>query len=340
MALSTRRKFLLAIGGIGGLGAFATLPLAFPRASKPTGSLQSFQQSGTALGTKVTLLVLHQNEVTARTALQAAFAELRTVENIMSIYQPDSQLSLLNRAGSLANPHPYLLEVLRHSQTLAQQSHGAFDVTIQPLWDLHAAAYAQGQRPSTSQVTQTLTRIGFHNLRISPDRIQFRAPGMSIVLNGIAQGFAADRVRATLRAYGITQALINTGEIAPLGQNLDAHPWRVGIQHPRQPNAYIALAALDDRALATSGDYETSFTPDHRDNHIFDPATGYSPTQLASVSVVAPTTTLADGLSTALFVLGAARGQQLLQQLPHTDALFVLKDGTVLSTPHFPKVQA
>lgn len=340
MALTTRRKFLLAIGGIGSIGAFATLPLAFPRTSKPTGKLQAFQESGTALGTKVTLLALHHDGVTARTALQAAFAELRTVENIMSIYQPDSQLSRLNREGSLSNPHPYLLEILRHSQSLARQSHGAFDITIQPLWDLYAAAYAQGQRPSTSQVTQTLTQIGFHNLRISPDRIQFRVPGMSIVLNGIAQGFAADRVLSTLRTHGITQALINTGEIAPLGLNQNAHPWRVGIQHPRQPDAYIALAALDGRALATSGDYETSFTPDHRDNHIFDPVTGYSPTQLASVSVVAPTTTLADGLSTALFVLGAARGQQLLSQFPNTDALFVLKDGTVLTTPHFPKVQA
>ncbi len=111
----------------------------------------------------------------------------------------------------------------------------------------------------------------------------------------------------------------------------------MGIQHPRIEDAYISVAKLDGRCLATSGDYATSFSPDHRDNHIFDPRTGKSPTELASVSVLAESGLVADGLSTALFVLGPEQGLRLIEATPGADALFVLKDGRTLATRGFPE---
>ena len=110
----------------------------------------------------------------------------------------------------------------------------------------------------------------------------------------------------------------------------------MGIQHPRRADAYLALAKLRGRCLATSGDYATCFRGDYRYNHLFDPASGTSPQCFSSVSIAAPTATLADALSTAVFVLGAEEGLRLIHSMPNVDAMFVFKDGRVLTSQGFP----
>ena len=157
-----------------------------------------------------------------------------------------------------------------------------------------------------------------------------------MTLNGIAQGFAADRAMAALRRHGIGHALVDAGEIGTLGGRDASEPWKVGIQHPRRQDAYIEIAKLDGRCLSTSGDYATSFDEDHRDHHIFDPHTGRSPAAFSSVTIAAPTATQADALSTAVFVLGPERGLDLVRSSPSVDALLVLKDGRTLATDGFP----
>jgi thiamine biosynthesis lipoprotein len=159
---------------------------------------------------------------------------------------------------------------------------------------------------------------------------------MELTLNGIAQGFAADRVQAVLKGRGVEHALIDSGELASLGTNQGGRPWTAGIQHPREPDAYVALARLDGRSLATSGDYASRFSPDDRSHHLFDPRTGQSATSLTSVSVAAPTGMLADALSTALFVLGPEQGQKLIAQISGADAFLVTAEGQVTRTPGFP----
>lgn len=129
---------------------------------------------------------------------------------------------------------------------------------------------------------------------------------------------------------------MDTGEVAGLGARRDGDPWRVGIQHPRNPDAYISLAHLDGRALATSGDYVTTFTADFAHHHILDPTTADSPPQLASVTVAAATGIEADMLSTAALVLGPDAGRELVADTPGADALFVGKDGRVVATSGFP----
>src|SRR6185503_18330049 len=136
--------------------------------------------------------------------------------------------------------------------------------------------------------------------------------------------------KAALQRHGIDHALINTGELTSLGSKSAGQPWRVGIQHPRMDDAYIALADLDGRCLATSGDYATTFGGDRQRHHILDPDTGSSVAGFVSVSIAAPSGLLADGLSTAAFVLGPAHGERLVKQMPRTDLLGVLQNGRLL----------
>jgi thiamine biosynthesis lipoprotein len=283
------------------------------------------------------MTVLHRDPDVGRTAIRAALAELRLVESLMSIYKPDSQLLRLNREGSLDRPHPYLVAVMREAEAMSRRSDGAFDITVQPLWALYEAAQRAGTLPDAAAIKATVGAIDWRRVEITAGKIRLTGHGAAVTLNGIAQGFAADRLMAALREHGIEHTLVSTGEIAPLGHRADGRPWTVGIQHPRRPDAYLALAALDGRCLATSGDYATSFSKDFRHNHLVDPHTGRSPESFSSVSIAAPTATLADAMSTAVFVLGPERGIQLVRSTPGADALFVFKDGRTLSTEGFPE---
>ena len=156
-------------------------------------------------------------------------------------------------------------------------------------------------------------------------------------MNGIAQGYAADRAAAALNRHGIRHALINTGEVNALGRKSNDTAWTVGIQHPRREDAYISLARLAGRCLATSGDYATTFSSDFQHHHLFDPRSGRSPTHVSSVSIAAPSALQADALSTAVFVLGPERGLELVQAFRGADALLVKKDGSALATNGFPQ---
>ena len=332
-----RRQFLSVLAG--GATALGGASLWWTQARHP-GNRNSDQtdvrRATWALGTHVSITALHVDTQQAEQAIDAAFAELELVEQLMSIYRSHSQLSQLNRDGVLEHAHPHLLQVLSAAQTMSDRTGGAFDVTIQPLWQLYAASQAAGRLPTEDEIAMAQRVVDWRNVVLEGNRVHLRQPDMAVTLNGVAQGFATDRVGAVLRDHGIEHALIDTGELGTVGTKLDGQGWNVGIQHPRDANGFLAVAKLAGRCLATSGDYATTFSPDYRHHHIFDPRTGRSPTELMSVSVVAATGLEADALSTAIFVLGAEAGLRLVQETPQADALLVLKNGRQFITPGFP----
>ena len=324
-----RRRFLAA--GLG-LGALSIGALLLPQ-RKP---LQTATRRQAALGTTVECTVLHEEAAVAERAIDAALAAIDQVEDVMSLYRPTSQLCQLNRAGHLAAPHPWLVDVLRQAEKVSRVSNGAFDVTVQPLWSLWSQATKAQRLPSEEEVSAVLSRVDWRAVQVDAQRVALLKPGMQLTLNGIAQGFAADRAVAALHEVGIEHALVNAGEVNSLGNDLLDEPWTAGVQHPRLNGAYAAVADLPGRALSTSGDYSTHFTPDFKHHHIVDPRRGYSPEELASVSIVAPTACEADALSTAVMVLGVKLGLELIARFAQVDGLLMFKDGRWAATPGFP----
>lgn len=321
---ATRRRFFaLVAGSIGALNGSA-------RASLP-----SHRRESRALGATVSLTVLHEDASLAGRAIDAALAEIQRVEAVMSLYRPESQICRLNREGALDRPDAGLVEVLREAAAIAEKSGGAFDITVQPLWRLYAEAQKIGRVLKEEEMLAAREKVDWRRVELGENRIVLSGKGTEITLNGIAQGYAADRAKRVLRQHGIEHALIDAGELGVLGRNAAGDIWQAGVQHPRQADAYAAMARLDDRCLATSGDYETAFCADFSRHHIFDPKTGISPGELASVSVLAGSAMRADALSTTLMVLGAEAGSALLARFPGTDALFILKNGRRLATAGF-----
>lgn len=338
--VSSRRKFLLMGMGLGAAAvAFKNLLGQQTRLSgnrSERGELRTFNRTSWALGSDVTLTVLHDDEARARQALDAAFVELDGVEDALSLYRPLSQLCRLNREGVLDKPHAHMLRVLEACQAMSKRSSGAFDASVQPLWELYFDSKKNGGLPADDAIASARAKVDWTKIGVSAEQISLGASGMKLTFNGIAQGYAADRVMSVLKAHGIEHALIDTGELEPLGRKADGTAFRCGIQHPRQADAFAGVCKLDGRALATSGDYATKFSDDFVYHHIFNPATGRSPLEFSSVSILAPTAMLADALTKPVFVLGREKGLELVRSLPGCDAFIIFKDGRTLVTPGFP----
>lgn len=314
-----RRQWLRATLG---LGALTTLP----RLSPALTSLHWRQRSLLGFGTTLSLKAGHENAAVLERALDAGVEALQRIERQMSLFRSDSALSRLNRDGVLQSPPAELVEILRIAHNVSRDSEGAFDVTVQPLWIAFDAARRTGRLPDPQEVRAARARVDWRAIDVTSRLVRFDMPSMAATLNGIAQGYATDQVRAVLASHGIRHALVDAGEFAPLGHNSEARPWSLGIADPHEETALIARLLTDGRCIATSADNLTTFSADHRHHHIFDPHTGYSPPALSAVTVMADTGAVADALTKVFFVAGPARAKLLAHQWK-VDALWVDKAG-------------
>ena len=335
-----RRTFLSASLGSGllvGLSASSSRRAAtIDAAHEAPGGLRPYSGAGLAFGTTVSIQVLHDDETAAQAAIRAALQEVRDIDALMSLHQAQSQVHELNRSGVMKNPHEHLWQVLNFSQQLSMLTAGAFDITVQPLWLAFSRAAANGDLPTRGEIAAAKSLVDWRRVELDRAQLRLPIPGMAITLNGVAQGYAVDLALKTLRVHGVQHALLDTGEFGAVGHKADGRAWRLGVGDPRQRDAISATVRMDGRMVATSGDYETYFSSDFMHHHIFDPVTGHSPPELASVTVVAPTGILADGLSTAFMVMGAKQSLALASRIQDVDVLLIDKNGVAQKSALFP----
>ncbi|MCW5698992.1 MAG: FAD:protein FMN transferase [Rhodospirillales bacterium] len=280
---------------------------------------------GRALGAEATLTIRDGDGKRARTAIIESVAEIRRIERIFSLHREDSALSSLNATGVLDDPPADLVDVLMVAAHISEISGGAFDVTVQPLWK----AYVLGQRTPAkleAALERARTLVDWRRLRIGRHRLAFADPGMVATLNGIAQGYATDRVAERMREHGFSHVLVNVGEYRGLGERADGRPWRIGVGLPDGRELAGALT-LSDRAVATSSPLSTTFDADGKRHHLFDPRTGRSAQSWINVSVVADTAMGADALSTAIAVAPKEAAQTILTAGDAHAAILIDADG-------------
>lgn len=265
--------------------ALALLPATARATSKGT----TRQWTGQALGARASIRLDHPD---GEAIAAKVMAEIDRLENMLSLYRPQSALSRLNQDGHLPAPPFELLDCLSLAGAVYRASGGRFDPTVQPLWALWAKAAAAGTRPDAQAVETVRHRTGWAKVELDTAAITLQ-PGMALTLNGIGQGYVADRVAALLEAEGLSNILIDTGELRALGGKPDGEDWPVRMETGER-------LALRQRALATSAPLGTTFDQAGHDGHILDPATGMpAASPWRSVSVSAPSAAIADALATA-----------------------------------------
>jgi thiamine biosynthesis lipoprotein len=279
---------------------------------------------GSALGADATITLGGLEANQAEALFEESLGAISELESQFSLYREDSALSRLNAGGRLENPAPEFIELLDVSKQISGATSGAFDPTVQPFWRLHISG-----RGGAEEIAAAKTLVDFRNVEWSAERVAFAQEGMAMTLNGIAQGFITDKIAGHLRAKGLTSVLVNLGEYRAIGAHPELRPWQVGIQDPKIANGLVGIVELQDEAVATSGAYGGRIGPHTETNHLFDPRSGQSADRYLSVSVVHPSATIADGLSTAFSFLSEEDIQNSLRAFEGARVLIVCADGTL-----------
>jgi len=308
---------------------------------------QTYKESRVLMDTFCSITVVSPSREKAHEAIEAGFAEIKKLEILINYFSADSELSEINRSAGLkpVKVSKETLDLINIAVHTAEITNGAFDPSIAPvikLWDFSR----QNKKPSvpaSNYIRNAIKLVDFEKIQINDiaSEIFLSDKGMEIDLGGIAKGYAADKAVDAIKTKGIKSALIAVaGDIRGFGVNSTGKPWKVGIQNPRPETEsekpwedIIASLRLEDRAISTSGDYQRFFFQnDKRYHHILDRETGFpAESDLISVTIIAPEGYVADGLSTAVFVLGAKKGLALINSMG-LDAVLINVNRKVLVT--------
>ncbi|MBL7070254.1 MAG: FAD:protein FMN transferase [Candidatus Omnitrophica bacterium] len=251
------------------------------------------------------------------------FEEIARIEGLLSRFDPASEISILNRTGSL-KASLETFEIIKKAKEFYRSTDGAFDITVGPLMKIWGFTLHQGgagftdkqfRVPEQSQITSALEVVGSDKIILQEMDfvVKFEFPGMEVDLGGIAKGYSLDQAVRRLKENHIDSCLINAGgQVFCLGDKF-GRPWQIGIRDPRRKGLSGDLE-LSDKSVATSGDYEQYYIADNqRYSHIIDPRRGYPASSgVVSVTVIAEEAMTADALATAIFVLGKKEGERLV----------------------------
>ena len=311
-------------------------------------ALQRFEFTERHLGTLVELTLYAPTETVATEASKAVFARIGELNRILSDYNPESEMMQLCRTagtGTKVEVSPELFEMLTRSISLSEATDGAFDVTISPVIKLWRAARKERKLPDPQQLAAARELVGWKNVKLDAKArtVELLRPGMLLDFGGIAKGFIAQQARDVLAKRELTRCLIAVaGDIAAGDPPPDKDCWKIGIAPLDKPDGLPSrLLRLKNCSVSTSGDaFQFVEINGVRYSHIVDPKTGLGLTQRSSVTVIASEGATADGLATAVTILGPEQGLKIIEQSKDTAALIVLAGDagpSVRESPGFAK---
>ncbi|MGD8716525.1 MAG: FAD:protein FMN transferase, partial [Desulfobacterales bacterium] len=276
-------------------------------------------------------------------------ARLEEINQSMSTYKEDSEISRFNDSQLVDNPFKIsndFYQVMKIAQTIYQLSEGAWDGTVNPLVDLWGFGRAGRKTtiPQQKEISGLLPDIGFKNIEIAASGyLVKKRPTVTLDLSSIAKGYGVDQLADVIRKEGYQNYLVEIGgEVFASGYRKDGKPWRIGINRPQIDAAFddvYKVVDLHNKAFATSGDYRNFFVVDGmRYSHIIDPRTGYPVSNgVVSATIISETCTFADGLATAIMVMGADKGLELVNRIDGTEGLIIIEKQDGGLVPHHSK---
>lgn len=316
------------------VGVLAASVLAvFAVAAATAASAATAKDVRKKMGSRFEITAVHSDAEAARRAIDKAYAEIERIEAVISSWRHTSETSAVNRQAG-AGPlqiSPELFNLVRRSLKLSALTDGAFDITfagVGQLWDFDAP---EPNVPEPEAIRAALAHVGYRKIILNPEERTLYLDDASarIGFGAIGKGYAANRAVWVLKEEGITGGVVNAGgDLVAFGRQENGEPWEIGIAHPRRRGHLFARLPLTEQAVVTSGDYESFFElGGKRYAHILDPRTGFPVDHLLSATIVCPDAELADGLATAVAVMGPEKGLALVNRLHGIEALLVDLEG-------------
>ncbi|WP_348813598.1 FAD:protein FMN transferase [Flavobacterium maritimum] len=293
------------------------------------------------MGGRFDITIVAKDSLSAEKNIDSVIAEITRIENLISDWKSDSQVSEVNQNAGIrpVKVDREVFELTQRAIRFSEVTNGSFDISfaaMDKIWKFDGSMTAM---PSAEAIKKSVEKVGYQNIILDSvqSTIFLKLKGMKIGFGALGEGYATDKCRDMMLAKGIKAGIINgSGDMSTWGKQPNGKKWNIGITNPFHPEKLLAVVPLEQEAVTTSGSYEKFVVFDgKRYSHIINPATGYPATGLSSVTVFGPNAETANGLSTSLMVLGKTAGLDLLNKYPDYSCVMITDDGKVIKSKNF-----
>ena len=293
------------------------------------------------MGSKFDISIVDQDSVSAQKKIDLVAKEVTRIENLISEWRPETQISEVNRNAGIkpVKVDKEVFDLTRKAIYFCKISDGAFDISIVAMDKIWKFDGSMDKMPSEEAIKKSVEKVGYKNIVLDSvnSTIFLRNEGMKIGFGSIGKGYAADKGRELMRNLGVKAGIINaSGDLSTWGTQPNGELWKVGIENPFISGEISKVLFLKEASVTTSGDYQkfVEFNG-KRFSHIIDPKTGYPVSGLTSVTVVGPSAEMANGFSTSIMVLGQKKGLGLIKKYQNYSALLITDQGKFIKSKNF-----
>jgi thiamine biosynthesis lipoprotein len=288
------------------------------------------------MGSRFQITLVDKDSISAEQNIDKAIAEITRIENLISEWRPETQISQVNQNAGIKpiKVDKEVFDLTKKGIYFSKLTDGAFDISIVAMDKIWKFDDSMDELPSEQAIKESVRHVGYQNIILDSTNstIFLKTPGMKIGFGSIGKGYAADKTRDLMKSMGVKAGIIDaSGDISTWGTQPDGKPWAIGINNPFNNHKMAAVLYFKENAVTTSGSYE-KYAEIHgkRYSHIMNPKTGYPSTGLTSVTITGPNATMANGFSTSIMVLGEKEGLKLLKQFPEYHYLLITDKGKII----------
>ncbi len=290
----------------------------------------------TLMGSVFEISLVDQDSSIANQHIDEVISEIDRIENLISEWRPQTQIAEVNRNAGIApvKVDREVFELTKRAIQYAQNSAGAFDISIVALDKVWLFDGSMNTMPAEEVIRNSVAKVGYKHIRLdsAASTIFLELSGMKIGFGSIGKGYAADRGRQIMKEKGIVAGIVNaSGDLSAWGNPPNSDAWKIGVNNPFKPHRMVKVLRFNEMSVATSGSYEKyAEINGKRYSHIINPVTGYPATGLTSVTIYGPSAEIANALSTSIMVLGEKEGKKLIQHFPAYRYIFITDQGKVI----------
>ncbi|UHG94276.1 FAD:protein FMN transferase [Spirosoma oryzicola] len=290
------------------------------------------------MGSRFDITIVAADSLAAEQHIDTVIAEVTRIENLISDWKADSQISKVNANAGIGpvRVDPEVFALTERALHFSNITKGAFDISFAAMDRIWKFDGSMTEMPSPEAIKKSVEKVGYQNIILDKKHgtIFLKRKGMKIGFGALGEGYAADRCRDMMLARGIKAGIVNgSGDMSTWGKQPDGSDWTIGIINPLHRDTLFAVVPLRQSAVVTSGSYEKFVVFNgKRYAHIINPSTGYPATGVSSVTVFGPSAETANGFSTSLMVLGKDAGLKLINKYPNYTYILITDSGQIYSS--------
>ncbi|MEZ0487014.1 FAD:protein FMN transferase [Fibrella aquatica] len=291
------------------------------------------------MGSRFDITIVAKDSLQAEQNIDLVIAEVDRIENLISDWRPNTQISQVNKNAGIApvRVDPEVFALTERALQLSTLTNGAFDISFAAMDRIWKFDGSMTEMPTPEAIKKSVEKVGYQHIVLDKKRstIFLKRKGMKIGFGALGEGYATDRCRAMMMAKGINAGIVNgSGDMSAWGKQPDGGDWTIGITNPLHNDTIFAILPLRQPAVVTSGSYEKFVMFNgKRYAHIINPKTGYPATGVSSVTVFGPSTERANGFSTSIMVLGKEAGLKLIRRFPAYHYILITDKGEITASP-------